>query len=251
MNISFDFSGKKVFITGGTRGIGKGIAEGFAKAGAVVGITGTSEEKAKQVADELSKKCNTQVVGFELDVSQEHEEIEKRLKEITKEFGDVDFLINNAGITKDNLFIRMSWKEWQDVININLTGTYLVTKAFIRGMMKKRNGRIINMSSIVGFYGNAGQVNYATSKSGLIGFTKSLAKEFGSRNITVNSLAPGYIPTAMNENIDKEVIEEVLKEIPLGRAGTLEEVAGTVMFLCSDLGGYINSETIHINGGWI
>ncbi|HEV09145.1 MAG TPA: 3-oxoacyl-[acyl-carrier-protein] reductase, partial [Sulfurihydrogenibium azorense] len=177
-------------------------------------------------------------------------DIEESFKEITQwSNGKIDILINNAGITKDTLFIRMKQEDWDSVINTNLTGTFRITQAVVKLMIKQRFGRIINISSIIGFTGNVGQANYAATKAGLIGFTKSLAKELASRNITVNAVAPGFIETDMTAQLPADIVENYLKQIPLGRFGKPEDVANVVLFLASDMASYITGETIHVNGG--
>ena len=243
-----DFSGKTVLVTGSTRGIGRAIAEEFAKHGANVIVSGTVKERAREVAKELAEKYGVKTLGVGMDVS-DPESVESAFKEINAAFGGVDILVNNAGITRDTLFLRMKPEDWQKVLDVNLTGTFLVTKQAVRHMVKKRWGRIINISSVVGFTGNVGQVNYATTKAGLIGFTKSLAKELAPRNVLVNAVAPGFIETDMTENLKEEIKNEYKKQIPLGRFGKPEEVARVVLFLASPMADYITGETIHVNGG--
>ena len=244
-----DLKGKKALVTGSTRGIGKAIVHRLAKAGADVVVTGTTEEKAKEVAESL-KSYGVNAIGVKMDI-RDDKSIEEAFEKINKEFGDIDILVNNAGITKDALFIRMSDKDWEDVINVNLNGTFRVTKRVVRGMIKKRWGRIINMSSVIGFAGNQGQTNYSASKSALLGFTKSLAKELGPRNITVNAVAPGFIETDMTAGLSEEVKEWYKSHIVLGRFGSPEEVADVVLFLSSDMASYITGEIIHVNGGML
>ncbi len=241
-----DFRGKVALVTGSTRGIGKAIAVAFAERGATVVVTGRDRGTAEIVANNIRNEFEVEAYGFGLDLSGD---IESVWKEIKQTVGTVDILVNNAGITKDNLFIRMKDEEWQQVIDVNLTGTYKITKLVVKDMIKKRYGRIINISSIIGFIGNIGQVNYATTKAGLIGFTKSLAKEVASRNITVNAVAPGFIETEMTESLPVEIKESYLKQIPLDRFGKPQDVANVVLFLASDLSSYITGETIHVNGG--
>ena len=243
-----DFTGKTVLVTGSTRGIGKAIAEEFAKHGANVIVSGTVKERAQEVAKELAEKYGVNTLGVGMDVS-DPRSVEEAFKEINAAFGGVDILVNNAGITRDTLFLRMKTDDWQKVLDVNLTGAFLVTKQVVRYMTKKRWGRIINISSVVGFTGNVGQVNYATTKAGLIGFTKSLAKELAPRNVLVNAVAPGFIETDMTENLKEEIKEEYKKQIPLGRFGKPEEVAKVVLFLASPMADYITGETIHVNGG--
>ncbi len=242
--ICIDLSDKKALVTGSTRGIGRAIAEYLAKAGAFVIITGRDEEKAKQTAEEISNNS----LGIAMDLS-DAGSIRSAYERIEKELGPVDILINNAGITKDKLFIRMSLEDWEEVLRVNLTGTFLLTSLVVKGMLKKRWGRIINISSVVGFMGNIGQVNYSSTKSALVGFTKSLAKELAGRNITVNAIAPGFIETDMTAVLSEEIKKEYLKNIPLQRFGKPEDVAGMVVFLCSSMAEYITGEVIHINGG--
>lgn len=244
-----DLKGKKALVTGSTRGIGKAIAKKLAKAGADVVITGTSESKAKEVAEEI-KNMGVNSIGVEMDL-RSSESLDKAFEVIGKEFGDVDILVNNAGITKDALFVRMKDEDWEDVINVNLNGTFRVTKRAIRGMLKKRWGRIINISSVIGFAGNQGQVNYAATKSALLGFTKSLAKELGPRNITVNAVAPGFIETDMTKDLPEDIKNWYKSHIVLNRFGTPEEVANVVLFLSSEMASYITGEVIHVNGGML
>ena len=243
-----DFGGKTVLVTGSPRGIGRAIAEEFAKHGANVVVSGTVEEKAKEVAEELTTKYGVKTLGVGMDVSNP-ESVEEAFKKINAAFGGVDILVNNAGITRDTLFLRMKLEDWEKVLKVNLTGTFLVTKQVIRYMTKKRWGRIINITSVVGFTGNVGQVNYSTTKSGLIGFTKSLAKELAPRNVLVNAVAPGFIETDMTAQLKEEIKEEYKKQIPLGRFGKPEEVARVVLFLASPMSDYITGEVIHVNGG--
>ncbi len=241
-----NFKEKTVLVTGSTRGIGKAIATEFAKRGANVIITGRNKGTAEVVAENIKNEFGVQAFGCKLDFS---EDVSEQWKEIEKVAKNVDILVNNAGLTRDTLFIRMKDEDWEEVINANLTGTFKITKLVVKGMMKKKWGRIINISSVVGFTGNAGQVNYATTKAGLIGFTKSLAKELASRNITVNAVAPGFIETDMTDKIPAEIKEKYLEQIPLGKFGKPEDVAYAVVFLASDLASYITGETIHVNGG--
>jgi len=243
-----NLSNKTALITGSTRGIGRAIAEEFAQHKAKLIITGRVEEKAKEVAFQLSEKYGVKTFGVGLDLANP-ESVERAFQEIHKIFEGVDILVNNAGITKDTLFLRMKLQDWEEVLKVNLTGTFLVTKQVIRYMTKKRWGRIINITSVVGFTGNVGQVNYSTTKAGLIGFTKSLAKELAPRNVLVNAVAPGFIETDMTEVLKEEIKEQYKKQIPLGRFGKPEEVARVVLFLASPMADYITGEVIHVNGG--
>ncbi|WP_028951255.1 3-oxoacyl-[acyl-carrier-protein] reductase [Sulfurihydrogenibium subterraneum] len=242
-----NFKDKNVLITGSTRGIGKAIALSFAKYGANVIITGRERSTAEILAKNIENEFGVKAFGINLDLSGD---IENSFKEIVDwSGGKIDILVNNAGITKDTLFIRMKQEDWDSVINTNITGTFKITQAVAKLMIKQRYGRIINISSIIGFIGNIGQVNYATTKAGLIGFTKSLAKELASRNITVNAVAPGFIETDMTANLPADIVENYLNQIPLGRFGKPEDVANVVLFLASDMASYITGETIHVNGG--
>ncbi len=241
-----EFKGKVALITGSTRGIGKAIAVAFAKEGATVVITGRNKETAEIVAENIRNEFGVEAYGFQLDLSGD---IKNVWKDIEKTVGKVDILVNNAGITKDTLFIRMKEKDWEDVLNVNLTGTFKITQLAVKGMIKKKWGRIINITSVVGFTGNVGQVNYSTTKAGLVGFTKSLAKELAPRNITVNAVAPGFIETDMTGVLPTDIKETYLKQIPLGRFGQPEDVANVVLFLASEKASYITGETIHVNGG--
>lgn len=243
-----NLSGKVALVTGSTRGIGRATAELLAKAGAEVIITGRSEERAKEVAKEISQANGVRTFAVQLDLASKNS-IEEAFKKINSEFGSVDILVNNAGTNRDTLFLRMKYEDWEDIIRINLTGTFLVTQLAVKGMLKKRWGRIINMSSVVAFIGNVGQANYSSAKAGLIGFTKTLAKELASRNITVNAIAPGFIETDMTGELPEDIRTNFLAQIPAGRFGKPEDVAGVVLFLASDLSNYITGEVIHVNGG--
>ncbi len=246
--LSIDISNKKALVTGSTRGIGKAIAQVLAQANAKVIITGRDEGKAVEVAQDIAQNYGVETLGVEMDISNE-ESIKRAFSKIEETFGGVDILVNNAGITKDKLFLRMSLEDWEEVLKVNLTGTFLVTSLAVKYMLKARWGRIVNISSIVGFMGNVGQVNYSTTKAGLLGFTKSLAKELASRNITVNAVAPGFIETDMTSVLSEEIKSSYLKNIPVGRFGKPEDVAYVVAFLCSDMASYITGEVIHVNGG--
>jgi 3-oxoacyl-[acyl-carrier protein] reductase len=240
-------SGQIALVTGASRGIGQAIARGLAAAGATVIGTATSQGGADDISAYLAAG-GFSGRGMVLDVSDD-ESVAACLKQVTDEFGAPDILINNAGITKDTLLMAMKADQWDAVINTNLTSIYRMSKAVIRGMMKKRGGRIISISSVVGATGNPGQTNYAAAKAGLVGFSKSLAREIGSRNITVNAVAPGFIDTDMTRELDDKQKETLLTQIPLGRLGSAEEIAATVVFLASPAAGYITGETIHVNGG--
>jgi 3-oxoacyl-[acyl-carrier protein] reductase len=231
-------------VTGASRGIGRAIAERLADDGFFVVGTATSDAGADSISVYLGEKGR----GIKLDVS-DVGSIAEVMKAINDEFGTPTILVNNAGITRDNLLMRMKDDEWDDIINTNLTSVFRMSKAVLRGMMKAKTGRIINISSVVGFTGNAGQANYAAAKAGMVGFAKSMAKEVGSRNITVNTVAPGFIDTDMTRELSDEIKNALLVSIPLSRLGEAKEIAHTVSFLASAGAGYITGETLHVNGG--
>ena len=239
-----------VLVTGGSRGIGKSVALACAREGARViinyaGNVKAAEETVKEISD-LGQKC----LAIQADISK-LADVERLIEEATAEFGKIDVLVNNAGITRDGLLMRMKEEDWDAVIETNLKGVFLCTKAVIRGMMKQRTGRIINMTSVVGVMGNAGQANYAAAKAGVIGFTKSTAKELASRGITVNAIAPGFIHSDMTAILPESVKEEMIKAIPIGRMGEADEVADTVLFLASNSARYITGQVIHVDGGMV
>jgi 3-oxoacyl-[acyl-carrier protein] reductase len=236
-------------VTGGARGIGKAISEALTTAGARVIVSDIDLAAAQATAAELSQK-GPGAVAVAADVSNSAS-VEAMMKEALQQFGRIDILINNAGITRDGLLLRMKEEDWDLVMDINLKGVYLCTKAIMRSMMKQKSGRIVNIASVVGVMGNAGQANYAASKAGVIGFTKSAAKEMAPRGINVNAVAPGFIATDMTEKLSDEVKAEFLKSIPLGRAGTAEDVAQVVLFLASPAAEYITGQVIHIDGGMV
>ena len=235
---------KVVLITGASRGIGRAIAESFVALGATVLGTATSENGANAISEYLGDAGK----GFVLNVT-ENDSITTLFADIKAQYGVVDVLVNNAGITRDNLLMRMKDDEWNDIIDTNLTPIFKMSKAALRPMMKKRAGRIINIGSVVGTMGNAGQTNYAAAKAGVIGFTKSLAREVASRGITVNTVAPGFIETDMTKALTDEQRAATLSAVPAGRLGSAKEIAATVVFLASEGAAYINGETIHVNGG--
>lgn len=241
---------KTVLVTGASRGIGREIALIFAKEGAniVVNYSG-SKEKAEEVVNEITA-LGQKAIAYQCNVS-DGESVQTMVKETIAEFGSLDILVNNAGITRDNLLMRMKDDEWDDVININLKGVFLCTKAVTRQMMKQRAGKIINVSSIVGVIGNPGQANYVAAKSGVIGLTKTTAKELASRNITVNAIAPGFITTDMTDQLKDDVKEAMLAQIPLGKFGQAKDIANAALFLASDDANYITGQTIHIDGGMV
>lgn len=241
---------KVALITGGTRGIGRAIALKLSEEGYNIAISYiNNNKKAQEVVDEIEKN-NVKALAIKADVSKE-EEVNNMMKVINKELGNIDVLVNNAGITKDNLLIRMKTEDWDQVIDTNLRGVFLCTKAVARGMMKKRYGKIVNIASIVGISGNTGQGNYSASKAGVIGFTRSIAKELGSRGINVNVVAPGFIETDMTQVLEDNIKDEMLKSIPLNRAGKPEDVANLVVFLCSEKADYITGQVIHVDGGML
>ncbi len=242
-----DLEGKVTLVTGASRGIGKAIAESLGKAGATVIGTATSETGADSIS-EYFKQAGINGVGKVLNVT-ETDSIDNLIKEITTEFGAITILVNNAGITRDNLMLRMKEDEWNDIISTNLTSVYRLSKACLKGMMKAKQGRIISISSVVGATGNAGQANYAAAKAGVVGFSKSLAQEIGSRGITVNVVAPGFIDTDMTRELSEDQRKALLSNIPLGKLGQTEDIANAVLFLSSDMGSYISGETLHVNGG--
>ncbi|MGE0267186.1 MAG: 3-oxoacyl-[acyl-carrier-protein] reductase [Candidatus Omnitrophota bacterium] len=241
------FKNKVVMVTGSTRGIGKEIARSFAFEGAVVIILGRDAELARTVCAEIVKE-GLQADSFACDVTN-LANVNEIVNKILDKYRGIDILVNNAGITKDNLLLRMSESDWDDVMNINLRGVFNCTKVITKIMLKAKKGRIINISSIIGMIGNTGQANYAASKAGMIGFTKSVAKEFASRGITVNSVAPGYIETDMTAQLKNSAQEYLLKKIPLGKFGKPSDVAGTCLFLASDEASYITGQTIVVDGG--
>ena len=243
----FKLDGKTALVTGASQGIGEAIAKLLARQGARVVLAARNEEKLKALAAAIEGEGGRAHV-LALDVTQP-EAFGERLKSLPEDFASIDVLVNNAGVTADNLLARMSLDDWERVLRTNLTGAFALSKEVIRGMMKRRWGRIINVSSVVGMMGNAGQANYAASKAGLIGFTKSLARELGSRSITVNVVAPGYIQTAMTENLPEASREELTGSIALKRLGTVDDVAAAVLFLASEEAGYITGHTLNVSGG--
>jgi 3-oxoacyl-[acyl-carrier protein] reductase len=240
--------GKTALVTGASRGIGREIALELARQGAdvVVNYAG-SEAKAYEVVEEI-KSIGREAIAIQCDVSN-NESVTNMIKETIDHFKKIDILVNNAGITRDNLLMRMKEDEWDDVININLKGVFLCTKAVTRQMMKQRYGRIINISSVVGASGNPGQANYVAAKAGVIGLTKTSAKELASRGITVNAVAPGFITTEMTDQLTEDIQNEMLKMIPLAQFGEPKDIAHSVVFLASDDSRYITGQTIHVNGG--
>lgn len=242
--------GKNVIITGASRGIGKGIAEVFAQHGANIAFTyHSSDEKAKALAEELSAN-GCKVKGYKSDAS-EFQDAQQLADSVMEEFGSIDVVVNNAGITKDNLLMRMSEEDFDHVMKVNMKSVFNLTKAVMRPMLKERKGSIINMSSVVGVKGNAGQANYAASKSAIIGFTKSVALELGSRNIRCNAIAPGFIETEMTEALGEDTIKEWRESIPLKRGGTPQDIANATLFLASDMSSYITGQVFNVCGGML
>jgi len=244
MSNLFSLTGKVILVTGASRGIGKSIAQMLVAQGATVAGTATSESGAAKISEYLGESGK----GYALNVT-DSDSIKETLAAIKADLGDLDVLVNNAGITRDNLLMRMKEQEWDDIIDTNLSSIFRLSKAVLRPMMKKRSGRIINIGSVVGTMGNAGQANYAAAKAGVIGFSKSLAREVASRGITVNVVAPGFIQTDMTDELTEDQKAATLSNVPAGRLGNPDEIAAAVTYLASDAAAYVNGETIHVNGG--
>jgi 3-oxoacyl-[acyl-carrier protein] reductase len=240
----FDISGKRALVTGASGGIGREIAKALAEAGASVALSGTRVGALEETAGEIGKNCPILPCNLS-----SLEEVDKLVPAAETALGGLDILVNNAGVTRDNIFMRMKDEEWDQVIAVNLTAAFRLSRAVLRGMMKQRFGRIINISSVVGVMGNPGQGNYAASKAGIIGMGKALAHEVASRNITVNAIAPGFIASAMTDELNDKQRESILSTIPAGRLGTAAEVAGCAVFLASDAAGYVTGHTLNVNGG--
>ncbi|WP_019170545.1 3-oxoacyl-[acyl-carrier-protein] reductase [Pseudaminobacter salicylatoxidans] len=240
----FDLTGRKALVTGATGGIGEEIARALHKQGAIVGLHGTRAEKLEALAAELGERVKV----FPANLA-DRDEVKALGQKAEAELEGVDILVNNAGITKDGLFVRMSDADWDSVIEINLTATFRLTRELTHPMMRRRSGRIINISSVVGVTGNPGQANYCASKAGLIGFSKSLAQEIATRGVTVNCVAPGFIESAMTEKLNDKQKEAIMSAIPARRMGTGAEIASAVVYLASDEASYITGQTIHVNGG--
>lgn len=240
----FKLTGKIALVTGASRGIGRAIAEQLASLGATVIGTATTDGGASAISDYLGEAG----MGLCLNVTND-DELSNTIATINDKYGSVDILINNAGITRDNLIMRMKDDEWNEILNTNLSSVFKLSKAVMRGMMKKKQGRIVSIGSVVGSTGNGGQANYAAAKAAVIGFSKSMAREIASRGITVNVVAPGFIDTDMTRGLTDEQKTAIFKDIPANRLGDPKEIAATVAFLCSDLAAYITGETIHVNGG--
>jgi len=240
-------TGHTAIVTGGGRGIGKSISEALAKKGVNIAVVGTNIEVAEQTSLSL-KNEGVKSIAIKADVSVSSD-VKNIFDTTLSEFGRVDILVNNAGITRDSLIIRMKDEDWDKVINVNLKGTFLCSREAVKIMMKQKYGRIINISSIVAFMGNPGQANYSASKAGIIGLTKTIAKEYANRGITVNAVAPGFITTAMTETIPENIKNEMLRAIPMSRFGTTEDIANAVVFFASPDAGYITGQLLHVNGG--
>lgn len=244
-----NFENKRVVVTGAGRGIGRGIAGMFAAAGAKVAVVSRSET-AEKTAEWIRGESGATAVAYRVDVA-EHGACREMAGRVLEEFGGVDILVNNAGVTRDTLAMRMTEEEWDSVLDTNLKGAFNVTQAFLRPMLKQRSGRIVNISSVIGLVGNAGQTNYAASKAGLIGFSKSLAKECASRGITVNVVAPGFIVTDMTDALPDEIKEGVLRQIPLGRLGDASDIAHAVAYLAGDGAAYVTGQVLAVDGGMV
>lgn len=240
----FDFNGRKALVTGATGGIGEAIARALHARGAVVALHGTREEKLRSLAEELGDNCFV----FPANLSN-REEIAKLAETAEKDLDGIDILVNNAGITRDGLFVRMSDSDWDDVLAVNLTAVFLLTRALTHPMMRRRYGRIINISSIVGVIGNPGQTNYCATKAGVIGFSKSLAQEIASRNVTVNCIAPGFIESAMTDKLNEKQKDTIMSAIPMKRMGTSKDIAAAAIYLASEEAAFVTGQTLHVNGG--
>jgi len=244
--VTIDLTGKVALVTGGTRGIGRAIAQSLREAGARVAITGRDAGRARAAAAELGEG----VAGFGCELA-DPAQVEAAVAAAEAALGPIDILVNNAGLTRDQVVLRMSETDWDTVLDANLKGAFLTIRAVLKGMMKRKSGRIINVTSIVGLTGNKGQANYAASKAGLVGLTKSVAKEYASRNILVNCVAPGFVETAMTGALPVEARSTLLQQIALGRLGRPEDIAGAVLFLASDLAGYITGQLLVVDGGLV
>ncbi|OYW61551.1 MAG: 3-oxoacyl-[acyl-carrier-protein] reductase [Rhizobiales bacterium 17-65-6] len=240
----FDLSGKTALVTGATGGIGGAIARALHARGATVAVSGTRREALDALAGELGERVH--VLPCDLGNA---EEVEKLVPDAEEAMGQLDILVNNAGITRDNIFMRLTDEAWDQVIAVNLTSTFRLSRAAVRGMMRRRSGRIISITSIVGVTGNAGQGNYAAAKAGMIGMSKSLAQEVASRGVTVNCVAPGFIATPMTDALNEKQREAILKAVPAARLGTPEDIAAACVYLASSEGGYVTGQTLHVNGG--
>ena len=242
----FDLTGKGALVTGASGGIGAAIARELHRAGATVAISGTREERLKELADELGTRVHTLPCNL-----RDRGAVAKLARDADAALGQLDILVNNAGITRDNLFLRMSDEEWDDVIAVNLTAVFTLIRSALRGMMRRRYGRVVNIASISGMIGNPGQANYASSKAGLIGMTKSLAREVAKRGITANCIAPGFIDTPMTSVLNEKQMEAIANAIPASNFGKPEDIASAALYLASDEAGYVTGHTLHVNGGMV
>ncbi|MDA8169876.1 MAG: 3-oxoacyl-[acyl-carrier-protein] reductase [Nitrospiraceae bacterium] len=243
-----ELSGQVAFITGGARGIGRAIAEDLAKRGAQIAIGDLNAEEAGAAAGAIKNALGVKTQAYALNVANP-EDVEKTFEAIKNDFGRLDILINNAGITRDGLLIRMKPEDWDMVINVNLKSVFLCSKEAVKIMSRQRSGRVVSIASVVAFMGNPGQVNYSASKAGIVGLTKTIAKEYAARGITVNAVAPGFITTAMTDKLTEDVKNQMMSAIPAGKFGTPGDVANAVAFFCSPGAGYITGQVIHVNGG--
>lgn len=248
--IDLDLNNKIALITGGTRGLGRSIAEKLAEQKVKIVVTGTNKERAEEAASEISSTYNVEALGLQQDVSSE-ESTKEVVRYIINKFKRIDILVNNAGITSDGLMMMMKKENWDKVININLTGAFNCTKFVSKHMLKQKSGTIVNITSVVGITGNTGQANYSASKAGLIGFTKTVARELADRGITVNAIAPGYISTDMTSKLPDKVSQEILSQIPMKAYGSSEAVANAVLFLASNMSNYITGQVINVDGGMV
>lgn len=240
----FNLEGKSALVTGATGGIGEAIARALHAQGATVTLSGTREAKLEALASDLGDRVHIKAANLS-----DRDSVDALVPAAEEMMGGLDILVNNAGITRDNIFMRMKDEEWDQVLEVNLSATFRICRAAIKGMMKRRQGRIIGITSVVGVTGNAGQVNYSAAKAGMIGMSKSLAQEVASRKITVNTIAPGFISTAMTDELNEKQRESILGNVPAGRLGTVEEIAGAAVYLASDEAAYVTGQTLHVNGG--
>ncbi|KZL12491.1 3-oxoacyl-[acyl-carrier-protein] reductase FabG [Pseudovibrio axinellae] len=240
----FNLEGKSALVTGATGGIGEAIARSLHTQGATVTLSGTREAKLEALAADLGDRVHIKAANLS-----DRDSVDELIPAAEEFMGGLDILVNNAGITRDNIFMRMKDEEWDQVLEVNLSATFRICRAAIKGMMKRRHGRIIGITSIVGVTGNAGQVNYSAAKAGMIGMSKSLAQEVASRKITVNTIAPGFIATAMTDELNEKQRDSILGNVPAGRLGTADEIASAAVYLASDEAGYVTGQTLHVNGG--
>jgi 3-oxoacyl-[acyl-carrier protein] reductase len=245
-----DFKEKVAVVTGSARGIGYAIAHNLAQKGATVVVSDLDQDASEKAASAIAQETGAKLIGIKANVA-DFEDVQKLMDKTKEELGRIDILVNNAGITKDNLLLRMTAEDWKKVIDVNLNSVFNCTKAAIRTMLKQKYGRIVNVASVIGLMGNAGQANYAASKAGIIAFTKSVAKEFGSKSITCNAVAPGFIQTEMTASLPKEYLDNIISALPLKRLGEVKDVANLVAFLASDMASYITGQVITVAGGMV